>query len=332
MQDNLAERFGRFLASAEPGRGAQVISCDTITGGYSRISARAVVRWQDGSEEAFILRGDPPPGSGVFTSDRDAEVALLRALPDVTQVHTPVLRWYDPTGEFLGSKCIVMEAAVGATNLQELMATADDVVPLTDLFIDTVAALHRTPVDTLPATVPRPASWSGYLDAVLDRYDAMAEMTPSVGPVLRYAGRWARTHRPAPVPLGLTHGDCQPTNVLVGPDAPPLVIDWEFGHIGDPRADLGYYTQYPARQHAYWNDPDHFLTRYRAATGYTEDQVNPDVVDYFLLIGMGVLLEQLLHAAAAIGTTHRPGILAAYLVNAISHQSDLFLSVCDRLS
>ena len=42
---------------------------------------RASRRWRDGAEETFILRGDPPPGSGVFTSDRDAEWDLLAALP-----------------------------------------------------------------------------------------------------------------------------------------------------------------------------------------------------------------------------------------------------------
>jgi hypothetical protein len=28
----------------------------------------------------------------------------------------------------------------------------------------------------------------------------------------------------------------------------------------------------------------------------------------------------------------RPGILAPYLINAISHQHDMFLAICDRLS
>ena len=41
-----------------------------------------------------------------------------------------------------------------------------------------------------------------------------------------------------------------------------------------------------------------------------------------------MLLEQLLDAAAAIGATPRPGILAPYLINAISHQYDMFLAIC----
>ena len=126
--------------------------------------------------------------------------------------------------------------------------------------------------------------------------------------------------------------DCQPSNVLVGPSGPPLVIDWEFAHIGDPREDLGYYTQNPVEPNVYWADPERFLRRYRAATGLTEEQVNPGIVDYFLIIGMAALLEQLLTAAAAIEAPERPGILAPYLINAISHQHHMFLAICDQLS
>jgi aminoglycoside phosphotransferase (APT) family kinase protein len=327
----LGSRFERFLATAEPARGGRVIACEAITGGYSRISARARVRWRDGREETFILRGDPPPGSGVFASDRDAEWELLRALPDATSVSTPTARWYDSTGEYLASKAIVMDCAP-ARSLQDEMARADDVGPLADLFVDTFAAVHATRLDRLPARMPHPPDWSAYLDGVLARYDRIAGEYPSSAPVLAYVARWARGHRPPPVPLGLVHGDCQPSNVLVGPSGPPLVIDWEFAHIGDPREDLGYYTQIPIEPNVYWADPERFLRRYRAATGLTEEHVNPQTVDYFLIIGMALLLEQLLAAAAAVGTPDRPGILAPYLINAISHQHDMFLAICDRLS
>lgn len=332
MNDDLAERFERFLSAVEPGRGARVLSCEAITGGYSRISARADVRWVDGTEESFILRGDPPHGSGVFTSERDPEWDLLRALPSIASVRTPVVRWYDSTGDYLGSKCIVMEAAVGARSLQDVMAGTSKVEPLADLFVDTFAALHATPVDRLPGSMSHPADWSAYLDGVLAGYARMADAFPSSAPVLRHVSWWAGTHRPPPVPLALVHGDCQPSNVLLAPEEPPLVIDFEFAHIGDPREDIGYYTQIPLAPNVYWADPERFLSRYRAVTGLTEEQLNAEIADYFLIVGMAKLLEQLLVAAAAIGADPRPGILATYLINAISHQYDMFLSICERLS
>ena len=108
---DMTERLERFLADVAPGRGARVVSYQPISGGYSRISARASVRWGDDTEETFILRGDPPAGSGVFVSDRDAEWELLRALPDLDSVATAPTRWYDATGDHLGAKCIVMDCA-----------------------------------------------------------------------------------------------------------------------------------------------------------------------------------------------------------------------------
>jgi aminoglycoside phosphotransferase (APT) family kinase protein len=332
--DGLGPRLERFLAAVEPGREGRVVACEAITGGYSRMTARARVRWHGGAEQSFILRGDPPPGQGVFASDRDAEWELLAALPAATSVSTPMARWYDGSGEYLGSKAIVMDCAA-ATSLQDEMARADSPAPLAslaDLFVDTFAAIHRTPLDRLPARMERPPDGSAYLDGVLAAYDRMAEQYPDSAPVLRYISWWARAHKPPPVPLGLVHGDCQPSNVLVGSSGPPMVIDWEFAHIGDPREDLGYYTQIPLDPNVYWAAPERFLDRYRAATGLTDEQVNPQVVDYFLMIGMANLLGQLLAAAAAIGSVGRPGILASYLINAISHQYDMFLAICDRLS
>jgi aminoglycoside phosphotransferase (APT) family kinase protein len=336
--DGLGSRFERFLAFAEPGRDGRVVACEAITGGYSRMTARARVRWDGGSEQSFILRGDPPPGHGVFTSDRDAEWELLAALPGATSVSTPVARWYDGSGQYLGSKAIVMDCAAAGSLQDEMARAGSGTGVLTDLFVDTFAAVHRTPLDRLPARMPRPPDGSAYLDGVLTDYDRMAQRYPGSAPVLRYISWWARAHKPPPVPLGLVHGDCQPSNVLVGPAGPPMVIDWEFAHIGDPREDLGYYTQIPLQPNVYWADPERFLRRYRAATGLTQEQVNPHVVDYFLMIGMANLLGQLLAAAAAIGAStpagsaDRSGILAPFLINAISHQHDMFLAICDRLS
>ena len=250
----MAQRLERFLTSVEPGRSAQVVSYQPISGGYSRISARASVRWADGTEETFILRGDPPTGSGVFVSDRGAEWELLQALPAVARVATVRTRWYDATGAHLGAPCIVMDCSE-ATSLQAVLAASEDIGPLSDLFADTVAAIHGTPLDDLPASVGGRPDWTAYLDSVLGIYERVADLNPSVAPVLRHVAWWAAAHRPPQVPLALVHGDCQPSNVLVADGADPLVIDWEFAHIGDPREDIGYYSQIPLLPNVLWTDP-----------------------------------------------------------------------------
>src|SRR6478609_5690914 len=96
--------FQRFLDAVEPGRGGTVTAFRPISGGYSRLSALAEVQWGDGSTESFVLRGDPPPDTGVFVSDRDEEWRLLHALAGKASVQTPTPRWYDASGEYLGAK------------------------------------------------------------------------------------------------------------------------------------------------------------------------------------------------------------------------------------
>jgi hypothetical protein len=70
----------KFLDHVAGGRGGTVTVFRPISGGYSRLSALATVRWADGSEESFVLRSDPPPDTGVFDSDRDCEWRLLEAI------------------------------------------------------------------------------------------------------------------------------------------------------------------------------------------------------------------------------------------------------------
>lgn len=328
----LAARLSGFLSVVEPGRGAEVTRCEAITGGYSRATSRATVAFDDGARHSFILRADPPEGTGVFVSDRDAEWRLLRALPNACPVATPTARWYDASGAAFGTKCIVMDA-VEATSLQVLLSpdpAAGDALQ-SELFVDTIAAVHSTPLDELPFTTPD--NWDAYLDRILDGYRRLGRRHPTVAPVLRYVTSWADAHRPPPVPLGLVHGDCQPSNVLIDRAGSPMVIDWEFAHIGDPREDLGYYTQIPLDPNVYWRDPEAFLARYRDRTGLTQEQINPATVDYFLIIGMASLYAQMVEAAATVGDERRrPGPLATFLVNAISHQHDMFLAICDRLN
>ena len=85
----------RFLNQVEGSRGGTVTAFRPISGGYSRLSALATVRWADGAEESFVLRSDPPPDTGVFVSDRDDEWRLLKALSGKLPVRTPTPRWYD---------------------------------------------------------------------------------------------------------------------------------------------------------------------------------------------------------------------------------------------
>ena len=166
-------------------------------------------------------------------SDREREWPLLQAMWDIDTVEIPRPRWFDPTGEFMGTKTIVMDHVAG-TPLQLTLGTDGDVAAARTTFLEVAAALVRTPLDGLPAELERPPDWDSYIDSAIDIYaHAEADLVDS-SPLIRYVSAWLRANRPPPVPLGLVHGDFQPGNVLVAEGRPPVVIDWEFTRIGDP--------------------------------------------------------------------------------------------------
>jgi aminoglycoside phosphotransferase (APT) family kinase protein len=325
------EALERFLSSVESGRRATVTAFRAITGGYSRLSVVADVRWDDAGTERLVLRGDPPPGDGVFVSDRDAEWRILQALSRAGSVPVARPRWYDATGEFFGTKCIVFDHFAGRS-LQDMLREADDASDLGRMFVDAIVQVHSSPLDALEAAAEAPASWDDYVDGALEVYRMVDREVSDSSPVLRYASALLRRHRPPPVPFTLVHGDCQPSNVLVGESGDHVVIDWEFARIGDPREDLGYYTQIPMQPNVYHRDRQAFLGRYREQTGLTEEQVNPCTVEYFLVIGMAHLLAQILRALDAVARGESRGVMATYLINAVTHQYGLYLDICRRVA
>ena len=322
-----AQGFESLLAEVEPARGGKVTTFRPISGGYSRETAMAEVTWNDASHEKFILRCDPIGGEGVFQSDRDEEWDLLQALAKVDTFEIPQPRWYDATGEHFGSKVIVMEFCEG-TPLQLTLAGKSDLRPETDVYLNVVAAFQRTPIDGLPAHLGKPESWDGHIERAIEIYERAERDIPDCSPVVRYACAWLRANKPPAMPLGLVHGDMQPGNILVAEGSTPIVIDWEFARIGDPREDVGYYSGSPLPNSLYEADRTYFLERYREVTGLTEDQVNEEILEYFFILGMATLYAQMMEGAAAIARGDGGGVMNVFLINSILYFQGRYLDIC----
>jgi aminoglycoside phosphotransferase (APT) family kinase protein len=73
---------------------------------------------------------------------------------------------------------------------------------------------------------------------------ALAEIA-AIGGVdaLRETEAWALAHLPPEEPASLLHGDLLGKNILLHPDKPPAVIDWEYAQFGDPAYDLAIVTR-----------------------------------------------------------------------------------------
>ena len=320
----------RFLDHVEPDSGATVTQYRPISGGYSRLSAFATVQWASGAEESFVLRSDPPPDTGVFESDRDDESRVLRALHGKLPVHSPKLRWYDESGEFFGQKTLIVDHFVGRP-LPDVVAK-EGIPAASEIFVDTVAKIHRSPLDVVPAEMERPADWESYVDGLVDLLGNLDDAVADKNPAVHYTAAQLREHRPPPMPLTIVHGDCQPANILVPSSGEVLVIDWEFCRVGDPREDLGYYSHLPVPPNLYEADPEGFLAAYREKTGFTEEQVNPQTVSYFYVLGMARLLGQMFAAADALAQGRPRGVMATYMINGTAATTRAFVDIARQLA
>lgn len=321
----------KFLDHVAAGRDGTVTEFRPISGGYSRLSALATVRWADGSEETFVLRSDPPPDTGVFDSDRDSEWRLLEAISGKLPIHTPTPRWYDPTGQHLGSKCFIVDFFNGRP-LSDIAQEPGELPRAGQIFVDTLAGVHRTPLDVLPPALERPAGWESYIEDLVEHLGRLDRDIADSNPTLHFVAAQLAAHRPPPVPLTFVHGDAQPANILVPEHGPVLMIDWEFARIGDPREDLGYYSHLPVPPNLYEADPAGFLARYRERTGLTEEQVNEDTVSYFYVLGMARLLGQMFEATDALARGQSRGVMATYMMNGISATTTAFVEVARQLA
>jgi aminoglycoside phosphotransferase (APT) family kinase protein len=321
----------KFLNYVAGGRGGTVTAFRPLSGGYSRLSALATVRWADGAEESFVLRSDPPADTGVFDSDRDSEWRLLEAIWRKLPVQTPRPRWYDASGQHLGSKCMIVDFFPGRP-LSDIAQEPGQLPRATQVFIDTLADVHRTPLEVLPPALERPPDWDSYIDGLVGHLSRLDRDIADSNPALHFVAAQLAAHRPPPVPLTFVHGDAQPANILVPDDGPVLMIDWEFARIGDPREDLGYYSHLPLPPNLYGADPAGFLARYRERSGLTEEQVNSGTVSYFYVLGMARLLGQMFDATDALARGQSRGVMATYMMNGISATTNAFVEIARRLT
>ena len=112
-------------------------------------------------------------------------------------------------------------------------------------FIDIVARLHQLDTHTLglddllgdrPATAAECALDD--VDRQLKQFEAF--LSHYKDPLMTYGVQWLRRHAPQQVErVCLVQGDTGPVNFMFENEHVTAVVDWEWGHWGDPMEDLG---------------------------------------------------------------------------------------------
>ena len=318
----MAARIEAFLASRHDrgGGAARVVEVIPITGGYSRQMSRVVVE-DDHGQVGYIIRADPPPGQSILDTDRTVEWTVLSAIAEHGTVRMPGVRWFDQTGEHLGSPAIVLDQVMGeGLNTLSQRGDREGNKAFTDRLAGALASVHTFDLTKLPAIMERPRSWDEYLDGCIASWHAAEAAHVEHDPFMRVVGAWLEANRPPEAPLMLVHGDFQTPNVLVERDSGHFhLIDWELTHIGDPREDLGWWVLASASQppDLIADDEEAFFSRYRELTGLSAEVVNPATVAYFTVMASANVFFSLIRQTSLMtrGETNAMGI--AYMTNAM---------------
>jgi aminoglycoside phosphotransferase (APT) family kinase protein len=137
--------------------------------------------------------------------------------------------------------CTLFERVRGRADLQN--APPDQQRPVMEHFFDIIADLHTIDIERFPPDeFPRPASIRdcalGEMDLVTNRWKGF--LSSYQDPLITYGIDWLERYVPTSIPrVSLVQGDTGPANFLFEDHRVTSVIDWEWGHLGDPMEDLG---------------------------------------------------------------------------------------------
>ena len=223
-----------------------------------------------GSVEGFLRLERAPNAENPWSLRH--ETRIVEALRD-TNVPVPRVLAHDDA-----LACTLFERVRGRSDLHN--APPHQQRPVLEHFFDIVADLHNIDIDRFsPKEFPRPSSardcalremdlvtrrWAGFLS---DYHD----------PLITYGIDWLERFVPRSVPrVSLVQGDTGPANFLFEGTRVTSVIDWEWGHLGDPLEDLGNIC---VRE--FWNPSgglSGLMQRYQQRSGL---KVNLEAVRYY---------------------------------------------------
>jgi aminoglycoside phosphotransferase (APT) family kinase protein len=216
--------------------GGAVAGWTRISGGNRCRSWAVDVDCGPGRLEPLYLRYQPPrpPSAEPYTVWREAEV--YRALAQ-TAIRAPRLIAAHPD-----HPAILTERARGRADFRRLTDAAEKQAIALD-FIDTLAALHATPLDATRFGLGPGADMADAVAAEIAIWRAMYRETGRCDPLIELALGWLATHLPATdVPPAFVHGDAGPGNFLFEAGRMTALIDWELAHPGDPVEDLAWFS------------------------------------------------------------------------------------------
>jgi len=240
----VVEAVEAYLRRAGFGDGA--LAWERMGEGHSNVTYAIAYAGHD-----LVLRRGPRPPHPPSTHDMAREGRVQRVLAAAgVPVPAIVAECDDPA--VLGVPFYVMERIDGDVVTDAVPRALDDAAGRRGIAfaaVDALADLHAVPVDTGEiATLGRP---DGYLARQVGRFAALWEVNSRrTFPAVADLATWLADRMPQTQRAAVVHGDFRIGNLMYAPGAPARVaaiLDWEMATLGDPLADLGYFTATYAR-------------------------------------------------------------------------------------
>lgn len=250
----------------ERGLGSGPISWSRVGDGQSNVTYRI-----DRGADSYVLRRGPRPPYPVSAHDMTREARFQMAIRSAGARVPRILSICTDTS-VLGVPFYVMEYLEGIVftdSSPTCFDGAEERRAISMAAVDELTHLHEIDVHGPElAEFLRP---SGYLARQIQRFSSL--WTPNSRRQLDDVSRvrdWLADNVPTgPSDVTIVHGDFRIGNLMYG-DRPPTrieaVLDWELATIGDPLADLGYFTATYAEQGSAWTPME--LTPLTRATGF----------------------------------------------------------------
>jgi aminoglycoside phosphotransferase (APT) family kinase protein len=261
---DLATEVASALA-ARLGDGVIVSDLRPLSSGASRQSWRFRANAPGEPPEPYVLQremitGGPGLGTTAGPLGMDVQAHLLVAAGDLGVPVPPVVA----AGEMEGRQFLItgwLEGEALPPRLLRDPALAPGRAQLMDDCAHALAGIHR-----IPASHQLGLPHEDRLAVYRSRLDDIGEPRP----VLELAYRWLVSHRPAPGPEVVVHGDFRLGNLLVDATGLRAVLDWELAHLGDLHEDLAWPTIRAwrfdrHRQPGLFPEPDAWVAAYSAA-------------------------------------------------------------------
>ena len=257
-----------FLAQVFTTPDLVVESVDIISGGFSKQTMKVQLRKQQGVDgplpETLILRLDLPAETALAGTKVIEEYPMLQAAHR-HGIRVPKPYALEASGKVAGRSFIVLGLVTGRT-----VGTLFNYPPAdAGLGVDIahqLAAIHSVPISALGTDVMGPEM--PLIERIREEIAIARRFWEALGrssTIMEEGFRVLERHLPLAEGSTrcLVHGDFGLHNIMVEDNKVSAILDWEFGKLGNPADDLGYFHD-TAEHLMGW---DNFLAEYARAGG-----------------------------------------------------------------